>query len=450
MRLILNGINGQYPEEINLNAVVQTEYVEAAVAYATDERLLFEWCWDNQIPLRFWGRFDDSIPVNPRILRSFLNRQSPNFTCKLLTHFHAKVIWWHGVGAYVGSANFTDSAWHGNIEAGCFFEEAEMEASGTDLQLRSFFRQIDQHSTILSEELLKAIENRAKELQRINEQDGKNRSNFLVIPSIHQWKGLLRESHKSASEKQRQTFLDEWFSTLQILRDIGVRISKDENRPKWIPKGTPSGAQADQFLHAHYYNNVFEGQRSLFEEQFEENQNNAEGALLRSINWWRNLEEPPSGEEKTLLESAPRLQRLLARENILKLTNVDFEDTCMHVWSVRDHAKRVANSVLGLSGGQSYERDFKTKELAAFFLRQKSSNDSNVLQVIHYVLYGGSDDDLPSRLWEATNGDEWRIDHLGISALGELVGWAMPDRFPPRNKRTSKSLRSLGFQVTVH
>jgi hypothetical protein len=72
------------------------------------------------------------------------------------------------------------------------------------------------------------------------------------------------------------------------------------------------------------------------------------------------------------------------------------------------------------------------------------------LQVIHYVLYGGTDETLPIRLWEATTDGPWRIEHLGISALGELVGWALPDKFPPRNNRTSKSLRSLGFPVAVH
>jgi hypothetical protein len=47
-------------------------------------------------------------------------------------------------------------------------------------------------------------------------------------------------------------------------------------------------------------------------------------------------------------------------------------------------------------------------------------------------------------------GDAWRIDHIGISALGEVVGWALPDRFAPRNNRTSKALYALAFAVSVH
>ena len=56
-RLILNGINGRYPREICDNALPDCELVEAAVAYASDERLLFEWCLEHDIPLKFWGRF---------------------------------------------------------------------------------------------------------------------------------------------------------------------------------------------------------------------------------------------------------------------------------------------------------------------------------------------------------------------------------------------------------
>lgn len=48
-------MNGLYLREILDNAKALTERVDAAVAYATDDRLLFDWCWDNEVPLRFWG-----------------------------------------------------------------------------------------------------------------------------------------------------------------------------------------------------------------------------------------------------------------------------------------------------------------------------------------------------------------------------------------------------------
>jgi hypothetical protein len=451
MRMILNGINGRYLREITENMANGTEVVEAAVAYATDESLLFEYCWNRQIPLRYWGRFDETIPVNLGILRSFLARRSPNFTCKLLRHFHAKVIWWHGVGAYVGSANLSNAAWYNNIEAGCFFDEAEMAASGMDIQLRSFFRRVDENSSPLSEELYRAIESRSRELQRSSEQDRERRQKFLSVTSVKGWKGLLREGQRTASDRQRQEFLGEWYETLQILRDIGAAIAQDDRRPSWLPSDVPAGAQADQFLHAHYYNHVIEeGRRSKFAEQFEENKGNPSRALQQAENWWRALTASPTGEQQMLIEWAPFLCEMLSPDRLLLLTESEFEGVCERVWSIQDHARRVANTTLNLAEGKPYKMAAKTHALAKFLYERHAQNGSNVLEVIYHVLYGGRDEDVPLRLWEATTDSPWRIDHLGISALGELIGWALPDKFPPRNNRTSKALRSLGFPVSVH
>ena len=305
MRIILNGINGRYLREITDNAANETELVEAAVAYATREELLFEWCWEKGVPLRYWGRFDETIPVSLHILRLFLQRRSPNFVCKLLTHFHAKVIWWHGVGAYIGSANLTDQAWYQNIEAGCFFEEAEMVASGMDEQLRAFFTRVDEYASPLNDELFKAIEAREKELRRLDIEEAPRGKAFYAIPSMRQWSGLARVATGTVHERQRQNFVDEWFATFQILRDIAATVSRDENRPRWIPRDVPSGAQADQFLHAFYYNNVFgDDRRSLYVERHEANRTKPAQALSDAIKWWRELSVPPSNEDRTLLEWA--------------------------------------------------------------------------------------------------------------------------------------------------
>jgi hypothetical protein len=451
MRLILNGINGRYLREITDNAAQDTEYVEAAVAYVTHENLVFDWCWSNHIPLRFWGRFDEIIPVTLGVLRTFLKRKSPNYSCKLLTHFHAKVIWWHGYGAYVGSANLTDAAWYGNIEAGCFFDEAEMEASSMDLELRTFFGRVDRHASPLTEEILKAIETRARELQGTMEKDRERSQSFLATPGIHQWKGLLQEPHNIALNRQKAEFLGEWYESLQHLRNISSRVSSDENRPVWIPENVPAGAQADQFLHGYYYNHVIgEGGRSRFAELYEANKGNPEQALRHAVDWWHNLQEPPSGEDRTLLQWAPFLRSALSQDRILGLSEGDFEAVCQRVWSIQDHARRVANATLNLQEGQRYDMATKTRELSKFLFSRRSGNGSSILQVLYHVLYDGAEAELANRLWEATTDDAWRIEHVGISALGELIGWALPDKFPPRNNRTSKALRALGFPVTVH
>jgi hypothetical protein len=70
-------------------------------------------------------------------------------------------------------------------------------------------------------------------------------------------------------------------------------VAKDENRPSWIPAAVPAGAQADQFLHAYYYNRVIgEDRRSHFAEMFERNKANPQGAIEETMAWWRGLTSP--------------------------------------------------------------------------------------------------------------------------------------------------------------
>ncbi len=450
-RIILNGINGRYLREVCDNALPDCEHVEAAVAYASNEDLLFEWCWSNDVPLKFWGRFDPTVPVSPHILKQFLDRRSPNFACKLLTHFHAKVIWWHGIGAYIGSANLSHAAWHGNIEAGCFFDEADIVASGMDSQLHDFFGRVDAEATPLTEELYKAILERWKEVNEFFQKDRDGQRRFLETPSLRRWSGLVGSTRKAAKDRSRDAFLKEWFDTLQILRGIGARISTDENRPAWLTSDVPSGAQADQFLHAHYYHNVIDEQgRSCFGEHFEKNKANPERALSEAIKWWHDLRSPPTKEDRMLYEWAPLLRRELSETRVQRLTEGEFENVCQRVWSIQDHARRVSNATLNLPGGTRHPMPEKTKALAHYLFGRLAPKGATVLETIGYVLYGGTFDDVPLRLWEATGDGPYKIEHLGISALGELVGWALPDRFPPRNNRTSKSLRSLGFNVRAH
>ena len=157
-----------------------------------------------------------------------------------------------------------------------------MVASGMDIQLEVFYRRVDENASPLSEELYKAIESRARELQRLAEQDRDQRQRFMSTTSVRQWNGLVREPPSRALDRQRAQFIGEWYDTLQILRDVGATISRDENRPRWLPATVPSGAQADQFLHAHYYNHVIgEDRRSRFTEQFEQNRQDPALALKK-------------------------------------------------------------------------------------------------------------------------------------------------------------------------
>src|SRR5262249_32914444 len=159
MRLIMSGINGHYLRNITSNCAPDTEEVLAAVAYATDAALLFEWCWQNNIPLKFYGRLDEGVAVSVSILAGFLSKKSPDYVCRLVQHHHAKIIWWRGVGVYIGSANLTGRAWYTNVEAGCFFPDDEINDEMAS-DLLDLFATLEENATPLTEEVLEEMKRR--------------------------------------------------------------------------------------------------------------------------------------------------------------------------------------------------------------------------------------------------------------------------------------------------
>lgn len=445
MRLILGGVNGEYLLDVMLAAEDETEGVTAAVAYATNSRLLFDWCWDKKIPLTFYGRLDPDIAVSIPILERFLKRvHNPAFRCLLVEHHHAKVIWWHGHGLYIGSANLTDKAWYKNVEAGCFFLESEItDEMATDIQ--GMFGRLEVEGTNLSDELLAAMKARLPFAG--GSRNGED--NFWASPSLRRWDGLVTTtSRKAAGQQRRQAFLDEWNATIQLIRRIGQEVSQEINRPGWVSVDAPVGAQADQFLHAYYYQRIVRSGKAYYKEAHEANKGNAEVALKDAIAWWRKL--PESKHEATMLNvTAPALRTALTTENLQAMDLHAFTDMMLSVHAVREYARRVNRARIGLSSGR-HGVDESVVALARTIWNTNGSDGVQVKSMLGYVLYGGSLDELPARLWDAVSEPRWKIEYMGVSALGEIAGWALPDKFPPRNGRTSKAVRALGYDVTVH
>ena len=58
------------------------------------------------------------------------------------------------------------------------------------------------------------------------------------------------------------------------------------------------------------------------------------------------------------------------------------------------------------------------------------------LEVFQYVIWGPGA--VERRIWNAARTPEWRLPWLQFSTWGEVVGWARPDDYPPRNDRTLK------------
>ena len=180
------------------------------------------------------------------------------------------------------------------------------------------------------------------------------------------------------------------------------------------------------------------------------NESNPEKALSSAMEWWKALKHPPHNEDVTISQWSPAIRAAFAASKVLVLSEEEFSSTLSMIHAVREHSLRVRNSTLGLPENKVTNRDERLERLGKWLFGQTSKEGHTVLETINYVLYGGQRSDVPSRIWEAIDSDQWRIPEFGVSSIGELIGWALPDDFPPRNGRTSKALYALGYPVKIH
>lgn len=458
MLIIGNGLNGQYLKNALVRAPEGIEWVKAAVAYASGSPELIDYCTERGIPLYFWGRMDESFPVTANILQRFL-KLGPNYHCKLVwKHYHPKVIWFSGYGAYIGSANLTENGWVNNIECGVWFTQTELEKHNLISEMESIFDEIDKYAEPLTDELfnkLKELESRYSNIRSELSVQQKNLSDAFttsVIPLLGKnFQGLARVvSRKDAGEARKLYFLQEWAETLQLLRKISEEVILDENRPAWVHASIPKGVQVDQFLHAFYYHKVMQGVRSRHEEFHNNNKTNPQNTLKEVMSWWKSTDkENFRDEHEFMYERAPFLLDHLSSEKLSKLSENEFVQICRRIHAFVTSARQTSNSDLGLPEETHLDLYARAEFVARWIWNQRSGNGSDAPKVLYHVLYGGPSEDITERIWEASFTEAWHLPRFGLGSIGEIVGWAMPDRFPPRNGRTSKALSALGYTVKL-
>lgn len=455
MEIVGGGINGNYLRNYLLNAPDDIAWVKAAVAYANVSEELLGFCVNNKLPFTFYGRMDSTVPVETRLLEKFL-KLGPIFQCKLvLDYFHPKVIWFEGYGAYIGSANLTSRAWYDNIEYGVWFNSDELIKFGVVDELNELFSKVDSVSEVLTNELLVKI--REAENNRQNSGLEKTRQGLELSfknnigPLLSKnFSGLTRFSKKDAKTKRKMNFMAEWTSTLTLLRKMATEVVKDENRPKWVSKEAPSGVQVDQFLHAYYYSEIKPGQKSKHEEFHLVNQSNTEVAIEKAMKWWAGLEKPVDEEDIFINEKAPFIFDHLKKSKLLDLTVEEFTEVLSRINAFRTAARQTTNDELDLEAGTKLKIEDRIRMVTEWLFEQRAPNGTGPKEVLFYVLYGGAKENITDRIWNAAFGENWHIPRMGLSTIGEIVGWAAPDSFPPRNGRTSKALYALGYDVTLY
>ena len=146
---------------------------------------------------------------------------------------------------------------------------------------------------------------------------------------------------------------------------------------------------------------------------------------------------------------APRLYELLSKNKIKDISREEFKEMCSLFNAFRTIARQYPNQKLGGSKNQKMDMDVKIPLIANGIYDYATKTGLNVGEVLYHILYNGPQETVVHRLYEALTDDDYHIINFRHSCLGELVGWGLPHIYPPRNDRTNKALKGLGYDVDV-
>ncbi|MDQ5978879.1 MAG: hypothetical protein QG602_1853 [Verrucomicrobiota bacterium] len=436
-------------------AMEVTKHVQAAVAYvSTVDNPVIADCAQRGIRWQVWSRHDEGLPTALPVLEWACRKMKANgnLTWRLVgSYYHPKVIWWRGYGVYIGSANMTDAAWNSNCEAGVVILEPELAELELLQPLEDFFADIDAQSVALTEEVYAEAE---KMRAAHNEMEAIRRKLMAEFKATNTGKQLDKKSladvtKRPAGDARKARFLKEWSDTLNHLRLIQTRLSEPGNQPKWVPADVAPGIHTDQFLHAYYYTQVREGHLYPVEKFHEKHRLNPDAAVDRAIAWWRATPHAPSSEDMVFRDWAPVHRELLTPERLGRMSESEFVRVARRVHATNNFAKRQRREdVLDEDDVADATTDAKSDLFCQQLYYRQNLLTWQPPKLLHHLLFGGQVADVPSRLYECIR-PPYKIAGLDLSSLGELVGWGLPNDYPPRNDRTNKALRSLGFGVHV-
>lgn len=449
MELIANAVNGRFFAEL-LERARRSDHLEAiraAVAYVSDKDSLVALAKDKKVPLRIYALFDGETWPSLPVLKYFSTAR-PSIQLFLTAKFyHPKVYWFEGVGAYIGSANLTDGGWVKNFESGVWLDANELDAQGLGDELRSMFDVIAERSVLVSSEHVKLAERlRAEraEIDRLRRDfDAQVAEALAGLPG--QTSPVDQTQRREPGGAAKKAFIREWDETLGLLQKL-TRIASEKPGPAWVSPDAHPAIIQDQATEYWYEVNI----KKIGQEQIDilhcRNRGRIDAAIDEVFTAWHALAD--NGRWSEWVNEVPRrLGWLLTRESLRGL-DVDALGEIIHgSHAFRAHARQMTNRELGLPDGAHTPIRERCRVYADYLLAERTAAGRGVAQVLEHALWGDHEEPVcAERLWRVTQDPDWRLPHLGIHTLAELLGYARPDEFPPRNNRVRKTLRALGFE----
>lgn len=334
--------------------------------------------------LRFYGRYDTSLPVALPVVEWFLdNNWRKTVTGSLVPDFyHPKVIWWKGRGAYIGSANLSHRAWHQNIEIGTFIDEVDLQASGMLEDLELIFNEIAARAYPIDSDL----RNKMKALAGAIKKNRDAQSEFENEFEKHRWKpkGKPFESGKNSDQDKRLISLQrKRASAIVCMRRLGTLL--EANRPFWMPASTPLVLQVDQFLYA-YGEQFPPNKRRAPTEVMAANGIRHEAALAEAVAWWVAGNYRYQKLQRQVDQIYQLVSTTFARHRVANLTKAEFIAAFTEIHAVGERARNRSNEDLGFKGLKPKQPERLTRH-AELIWNTRSEGGKSVLQLLEFVLW---------------------------------------------------------------
>jgi hypothetical protein len=455
MELLLDYTNIRGFYRIISKLPYETRTIYASIAYNTSE-LLVKKAIEKNIELNWWGLFDGKQSTRHDLIELALKNKNIIHFHPIKQNFHSKMIYFENYGLYIGSANMTEKALKENIESGIFLSQIDLIENNLIRQIEEYFLFLEKFPELTEDDIKLYINfiNSHPELKRINNEDEHKLENefnqlFLHLPyndsAVSDEKDKLSTKNKAINE-----FTKEWRSTLNILLHIMDYFSDNTYYPKWLEKIYPKGIITDQMIHAYYYSIINNEERKSYQicrKYYEKNKGNRDKAIVDVLRWWKSLEFAPTNENIHIEEWSVINGKLLSPDKILNLSEEELIQCYLHNYAAKNHARQIPKKTLNLPRNERATEEECTRAMGKYHYGIKNKLGMNILELFHYVIYG-ENEPIEIRINKALS-DEYCIQHVGQSVLGELIGWARPNEYPIRNNRVNKTLLALGYDVRI-
>lgn len=455
MELVGNSMNGNYmPALIKSADCDALSEIRLAVAYVTKMDDLFGLADKRKVPLTLYALGDGDFPAIT-ILKRFVESSRPQWRLYLSRDFyHPKVIWLRGVGAYIGSANLTDNGMMSNLECGVWLDQNDLLERDWETALDSMFNVIHKRSTAASREHITAFEALRAETNKLDQaRAALKKKGDELLRSIA---GQDRPADPTAGKgggAARDLFVQQWHAGLTVLRKMTTMMG-EYPLPAWVRDDAPRSIVQDQATEGWYRDDIRFGKQgdddgnthSRIEELHKRNERDPETATRAVLKRWAESADPDRFA-RWVNENPAEVRQLLANGRIDSLTAADLGRVLNLTHSAREHGRQMRKSELGLDPDATTPEEERVNVWAKLLLQSRSASGKTIHDLLQFALWGDDKErDVAQRIWRAARDPEMSLRHIGINILGEMVGYARPDEYPPRNGRVTKTLYALGYK----